>query len=116
MSALYQQEPTTLLTNNSTFTGSARDAYGIGANAGTSVYSAFSAQFYADQTGTASVESSPDGVTWSLVEISAVAPSLPVILNAPIQGQFYRAKLLNTGSTQGTLVINTGFTNTTAGT
>lgn len=91
-----------------TFTGAARD---VGVNAGgLEGFSYFNAFFLADQAGTAFIDASNDGQTWYNITSLALVASTPVTLTSPITTRFYRARVLNGGTNQGSLFVNTSFT------
>jgi hypothetical protein len=115
MGCIFQKEATSPLTATSTFTGAARDAFGVGTNAGVSEWQMFAAHFYADQSGTAFIDSSPNGSTWTQAFTGALSASTPLVLIAPVAAQFYRARLTNGSTNQTTLVINTSFISAKSG-
>ena len=110
LGAMYWTDTIAPLGASATFTGVTRDAYGVGANAGASEFALFNATFYADQTGTAYIDYSSDGVNWSVCRSGSVSVSTPFALSAPIQAQFYRTRVINGSTPEGTLVVRSGFT------
>lgn len=115
MGCIYQKEPVTLLTTGATYTGTGRDAYGVGSNAGVSEWQTFVAHFYSDQAGTAFIDSSPDNVNWTQASTGALNAASPLVLSAPVTAQFYRARLVNGSVTQTIFVVNTSFISARSG-
>lgn len=108
--AMFWTDTTTALGGSATFTGTGRDAFGTGTGALTSSFALFNATFFADQTGTAYIDYSSDNATWSVARTSAITASTPLALTAPVQAQFYRVRVVNGSTAQGTLVVRSGFT------
>lgn len=108
--SVYWTDTTTALVGSATFTGTGRDAFGVGTAAGVSEWAYFQATFYADQSGTAYIDYSTDNATWSVARTSAVTASTPLALTTPVQAQFYRVRLVNGSTGEGTLVIRSCFT------
>lgn len=99
---------TTALGSSATYTGTARD---VGVAASTAQpYAYFNSFFLADQAGTASIECSNDNSTWYGCASSALTASTPLTLTLPVMFRYYRAKLVNGASAQGSLVVNSSFT------
>lgn len=108
--ALFFTDTTTALGGSATFTGTGRDAYGVGTGAGVSEFVFFNATFNTDQTGTAYIDYSTDNATWSVSRTAALAANTPLALTTPIQAQFYRVRVVNGATPQTTLVVRSGFT------
>lgn len=96
------------LAGSATFTGTARDV-GVAAATAHNVTS-FNASFYADQTGTASIEASNDNATWYTLASGALSASTPLMMTVPIVTRYFRAKLVNGGTDETVLWVNTSFT------
>lgn len=97
----------TPLTGSATFTGSARD---VGVAAGVLTPNAyFSAYYFADQAGTASIECSNDNSTWRTIATSALVAGTPLLLSVPVMTRYHRTKLVNGGSAQSALMINSAY-------
>ena len=100
-------DSTAVIAASATFTGTTRD---VGVAAGTATPSTyFNAMFFADQTGTASIECSNDNTTWRTLATSALAVTTPLILSAPVMTRYYRVKLVNNATLQTALMINSSF-------
>lgn len=101
-------ETTTPLSGSATFTGSARD---VGVAAGNvQPFAYFNAFFFADQTGTATIECSSDSIAWTTCAKSSLTASTPLTLTVPVMFRYQRAKLVNGSSAEGTLAISTSYT------
>jgi hypothetical protein len=109
-SSVYWTETTTALTANGTFTGTSRDAYGVGTAAGVSQFAYFNVAYYSDQAGTAYIDYSTDGSTWTLMATSALTAASSIILSVPVNAQFFRARYVNGATNQATFVVRSSFT------
>ena len=96
------------LASNATYTGAVRDL-GAAVTVGISI-SYFNALFYADQIGTAFIDVSDDGTTWTpAVTGTAVVASTPLTLTAPILGRYYRQRFVNGATAQGAFRASCAF-------
>jgi len=97
----WNNDTTTALAANATFTGTSRDH-----NTSNAALN-FVATFSTDQPGTARIEMSNDATTWRrATPDTAVAANSPVTLSVPILTRYYRVIYVNGGTAQGFLMIN----------
>lgn len=92
-------ETTTPVLASATYTGTSH--YLIAAGSGTGGASFFGGQFYADQDGTAYIDSSNDGTTWTVASTKALTATHTVDLNVPLRASYYRVRFVNGGTNQG---------------
>ena len=69
----------------------------------------FTGFFRADQAGTASLEASNDNSTFVTCATAALAASTPLFLQCPIVTRYFRVKLVNGSTNQGSLIVNSAF-------
>lgn len=105
---LYNNETTTALSANATFTGTSRDT---GVTAGNAQrYAYFNAFAFADQAGTLRIEVSNDNSTWRRATADqAVAANTPVTLSIPAMTRFHRVVYVNGSTNQGAFMCNTSY-------
>lgn len=99
--------PASALAAGAVFTGAARDV-GVAAGAAHSL-GYFNAFFLADQSSTAAIEASNDGVTWYALATAPLAAGSPLILNVPVMTRYHRAKVTNGSVAQGLLWVNSAY-------
>jgi len=92
-------ETTTPVLASATYTGTSH--YLIAAGSGTGGASFFGGQFYADRDGTAYIDSSNDGTTWTVASTKALTATHTVDLNVPLRASYYRVRFVNGGADQG---------------
>ena len=100
---------TSALGGSATFTGTAHDI-GVISGAPGQTQSYFKAYFISDQTGTAYIDVSNDGTTWTVGATSAISVATPVILSVAALTKYHRARVVNGSTTQTYLWVNSGYT------
>jgi len=112
--AAYQLESATALAAGGSFTGVARDAYGVGTSAGVSQYAFFNAQAYSDQSGQIFIDQSVNGINWVTTNSSAYTGNIGATISAPIMSQFYRVRVVNGGTAQTNFSVRSSFSTAAA--
>jgi len=107
--AVYQLETTTPLSASATFTGAARDAYGVGTLGAVSPWAFFVATVFADQIGTAYIDFSSDGVTWNVGASLPITGSAPATISSPVVAQFSRIRVVNGSTAQSLLYVRSSY-------
>lgn len=106
--AMFWPETTTPLGASASFNGAQRDA---GATSpGPVAFAYFNGFFLADQTGTASLQCSDDGSTWSTCATDVLAAATPLILQVPVTARYHRVVLANGGTPQGSVFVRSAYT------
>jgi hypothetical protein len=108
LAASFWPETTTPLAAAATFTGAARDAGA--ASPGPVAPAYFNGFFLSDQTGTASLQCSDDGVTWATCATEILAAATPLILQTPAFARNHRVVLANGGTPQGSVTVRSSYT------
>lgn len=106
--ASYWPETSTPLAASATFNGASRD--GGAASPGPVAGAYFNAMIYADQVGTATLQRSNDGTTWTPAATAAIAASTPLTLQVPVTARYHRIVVENGGTLQTVLSVNTSYT------
>jgi hypothetical protein len=97
-------ETSTNLGVGATYTGASRDG------GSTAVNQRFTARFYADQVGTARVDSSTDGTTWRRATADlAVTATAPVSVSLDISARYHRCVYVNGGVAQGAFLVTSSY-------
>ena len=106
--AIFYTGTTAALAASATYTGTARDA-GVAPGAAHGL-AYFSAYFYADQAGVASIEVSADGNTWYQATSATLVAATPLYLQVPVLWRYHRTKLTNGATAQTAVAVNSGYT------
>lgn len=106
---IFYNDTVTPILAAATFTGVARDLGVVAGAVGPWPY--FNAYFFANVAGTVRIESSPDNVTWTRSTIdTALGVSTPLYLTVKVVTRYYRVVLVNGGTNQGSVVVNSSYT------
>jgi hypothetical protein len=106
--ATFWPETSTPLAASATFNGASRD---VGAaSPGPVAYNYFNAMIYADQTGTATLQRSNDGVAWTPAATAGIVADTPLTLQVPVTARYHRIVVENGGTLQAVLSVNSSYT------
>jgi hypothetical protein len=96
--ALYS-ETATALGSSATYTGATHDVGPI------PYYDQVGCVFRADQSGTAYLDMSADGSSWTVQDTASVSASTTTDLNARVRTRFWRCRYVNGSTAQGSFAV-----------